>query len=190
MYGLIKTKKESRDFIRSRGLNTVPEIQLNKREVGRIAEFINANKTEDYVFFSLREASHSCGIYAYVNDYGECISELGRFDEYIILSVSIKCYQKMLLLGTVEFSRNGTVRLCATVDPGLDHRSMFFGGAEFNFETDIFDNRRLDPIPEFDYLYRYISDNDLYDKTVEFTIYDRPVGTKNERILINEVRNY
>ena len=190
MFGLIKTKKESREFIRKAGLNTVPEIELDKSEHEKIREFIRENKTEDYVFFSLREADHSCGIYEYVGSYEECLSKLHRFDNRIILSVSVKCYKSMVLLGTVEFTSGNTVRLCATVNPALDHRSMFNGEAEFDFETDIFDDRRLNAIPEFDFVYRYISDNDLFDKTVEFTVYDRPVGTKNQRILINEVRNY
>ena len=190
MFGLIKTKRESREFIKKAGLNTVPEIELDKSEHGKIRAFINENKTEDFIFFSLREANHSCGIYEYVSSYEECISKLYRFDTRIILSVSVKCYREMLLLGTVEFTRSNGVRICATVNPKLDHRSMFNGGAEFDFETDIFDDRRLNAIPEFDLVYRYVSDNGLFDKTVEFTVFDRPVGTRKLPILINEVRNY
>ena len=42
----------------------------------------------------------------------------------------------------------------------------------------------------FDDVYGYLIKNNLIDITVEFTLYDRDVGTKKEKIVINEIRNY
>ena len=66
---------------------------------------------------------------------------------------------------------------------------MYNGTAEYMIDTDIFD-RKLANIPEIDYLMDYIQRYDMFGVTIEFTIYDRAVGVNQERIIINEIRNF
>ncbi|MBO5357560.1 MAG: hypothetical protein J6A53_09535 [Clostridia bacterium] len=180
----IKTKEESRNAINRLGLNTVPEIFIEKHETDKMRQFMDTYKEELYV---LRDADRSSSHYEYISSYEECVEKAKHFKGRVILAVSINTYKEKLLLGAIEI-KGDVVRLCATENKALDHRTMY-GGAEYNFETDIFD-KNLSKIPELDFLYGYIVEHQLFDITVEFTIYDKCVGTKNERIIINEIRNY
>ena len=102
--------------------------------------------------------------------------------------MSINNYKNKVLLGAIEINKE-IVRICATTNEKLDHRTMYNGEAEFNYQTDIFD-KKLSDIPEFDFLFKYIINNKLDGYTVEFTIYDKLVGVKKEKIIVNEIRNY
>lgn len=184
MISKIHTKEESKNFIISHGLNHVPEIFLLPEDDASAKLFFQENPAELYV---IRSADHSSANYEYIGNFKEYQQARRNFSGRIILAVSVNSFQNKILLGAIEILEH-TVRFCATENKALDHRTMY-NGAEYNFETDIFD-KKLNRIPEFDYLYQYLSDHDLFGYTVEFTIYDRPVGTNQERILINEVRNY
>ena len=181
----IKTKKESRDAIISLNLNTVPEIFIEKRETDKMQEFFDSYKEELYI---LRDADRSSSRYEYIKCYEECLEKSQLFSGRIILAVSINTYKEKVLLGAIEVGSDNSIKLCATENKNLDHRTMY-AGAEYNFETDIFD-KKLSRIPGFDDIYGYLIKNGLIDITVEFTIYDRCVGTKKEKIVINEIRNY
>ena len=180
----INNKEESKNFIVRLGLNRVPEIFLEKHETEKIKDFFNTYPAELYV---LRDAEHSSGKYFYVTTAKECIELAQNYSGRVIVAVSSNAYKNKLLLGAVEIG-DRAVMLCATTDTKLDHRTMY-GDLEFKLNCDIFD-KRLSDVPEFDYLYQYISSHGLKNYVVEFTVYDRPVGTNGERIVINEVRNY
>lgn len=179
-----KTKAESRKLILNLGLNRVPEEFFEKDDTINIKRFFEKYKADIYV---LRDAEHSSGKYFYVNNAEECINKSAEYLGKIIVAVSINNYKNKVLLGAIEISSD-TVRICATTNKTLDHRTMYID-AEFNMATTVTD-KRLSAIPEIDFLFSYLYKNNLFDITVEFTIYDRPVGTNNERIIINELRNY
>ena len=180
----INNKEESKNFIVRLGLNHVPEIFAGKHEKEKIKDFFNAYPADLYV---LRDAEHSSGKYFYVTDPEECIKLAQNYSGRVIVAVSSNGYKKKLLLGAVEIG-DREVTLCATTDPKLDHRTMY-GDLEFKLNCDIFD-KRLSKVPQFDFLYKYITEHGLKNYVVEFTVYDCPVGTNAERIIINEVRNY
>ncbi|MDE7181780.1 MAG: hypothetical protein K2O41_01935 [Clostridia bacterium] len=179
-----RTKDESRKLIMNLGLNRVPEEFFEKGDTVNIRKFFEKYKADIYV---LRDADHSSGKYFYVKNADECIKKSKEYQGRIIVAVSINNYKNKVLLGAIEISGD-TVRICATTDSTLDHRTMY-GGAEYNMSTTVVD-KRLSSIPEIDFLFNYIYKNNLLNITIEFTIYDRPVGTNNERIIINELRNY
>ena len=56
--------------------------------------------------------------------------------------------------------------------------------------TDIFDDKALDKIPDFDFLYEYIFKHNLVDIIVEFALFNIPLGINNERIVIFELRTH
>lgn len=180
----INTKEESRRFIVGNNLNRVPEIFVGKTQLEVIHEFFETNKSDLYI---IRDAEHSSSRYEYVSSFNECAEKIKLFSGRVIIAVSINSYKNKILLGAIEISGDN-VRICATTDSALDHRTMY-GGAEINIETDLFDSR-LNNIPKFNDIYKYISDHNLFEYTVEFTIYDKPVGSNKENIIINEVRNY
>ena len=57
----------------------------------------------------------------------------------------------------------------------------------FNIKSNIFDNT-LNLVPYFDEIYQYIIDNELKDIIVEFALFNKNVGIKNERIIVYELR--
>ena len=181
----IKNKTESNQYIRRKNLNTVPEIIVPKHEVEAMKKFFETHSANLYV---LRDGSKTSSKYFYIKTFSECESLLNEYENLVIVAVSVKGYKKQLLLGTAQFQTDNGLNITCTTDASLDHRTIY-GGAEFNLKTDIFD-KRLDEIPCFDKLYEYIHNNDLYDHIVEFTIFDRKVGTKKDYIVINEVRDY
>lgn len=183
---ITKTKAQSRELIKKLNLNTVPEIFISKSDIDSMKSFFNTYVEDLYI---VRDAEKSSSKYYYVKNLEECIEAAKNYHETIILAVSINTYKNKVLLGAVEFLKeNNGVRLCATTDVTKDHRTMYVN-PEFDLDTDIFD-KKLNQVPEFDFLYEYIYKNNLLDQIVEFTIYDKNVGINNERILINEVRNY
>lgn len=184
MINEIRTKEESRKFIINNNLNRVPEIFVQSTQIAEIEEFFQVNNAELYV---LRDAEHSSAHYEYVKTIEECFEKIKQFSGRVIIAVSINSYKNKVLLGAIEIY-GSDVRICATTNNNLDHRTMY-DSAEFRYQTDLFD-KRLNYIPKFDDIYRYVSEHNLFGYTVEFTIYDRKVGSNNENIVINEVRNY
>ena len=185
MKDIIKTKEQSKNKIIKLNLNRVPEIFIDKSDKESMDRFFLENQEELYI---VRDAEHSSSHYYYVKNPEECYEKAQFFSGTIILAVSINTYKNKVLLGAIEILKD-SVMICATTSKELDHRTMYNGTAEFNYKTDIFD-KKLSNIPEFDFLYDYIIKNHLDGYTVEFTIYDAPVGLKKEKIIVNEVRNY
>ena len=181
----INSKEQSKNKIIALDLNRVPEIFVDRTDQKRIFAFFAENKGDLYI---VRDAEHSSGAYFYVRTAEECFEKAQSFSGRVIVAVSIHTYKNKVLLGAIELT-GASVRICATTNEKLDHRTMYHGEAEFDFSTDIFD-KRLSEIPMFDFLYDYIISHRLDGYTVEFTIYDRPVGPKKEKIIINEIRNY
>ena len=181
----IETKEQSKNKIIALDLNRVPEIFIDKSDKHSIKAFFEENKEDLYI---VRDADHSSSSYYYVKTAEECFEKAQNFSGRVIVAVSINTYKNKVLLGAVEIS-GSTVRICATTNSKLDHRTMYNGEAEFDYFTDIFD-KRLSYIPEFDFLYGYVISNHIDGYTIEFTIYDSPVGPKHEKIIINEIRNY
>lgn len=180
-----KTKEESRELIKKLNLNTVPEIFVNKNHLDKIQNFFRENKSELYV---IRHASKTNAHYEYVKNYDDYLRVKDGFDDNIIVAVSVNAYKRKILLGAIQVD-NDLIRICATTNEKLDHRTIYDGSAEFNFETDICD-KKLNAIPQIDFLLLYIQKHNLYGLTIEFTVYDQPVGINKEPILINELRNY
>lgn len=180
-----KTKEESRELIKKLNLNTVPEIFVNKNHLVPIQFFFKENLSELYV---IRHANKVNAYYAYVKNYEEYLQVKDKFEDNIMVAVSINAYKNKILLGAIQID-NDLIRICATTNEKLDHRTIYDGSAEFNFETDICD-KKLNAIPQIDFLLLYIQKHNLYGLTIEFTVYDQPVGINKEPILINELRNY
>lgn len=181
----IKTKEQSKNKILRLDLNRVPEIFVHKSDKESINNFFLENNEDLYI---VRDAEKSSSKYYYVKNPLECYEKAQNFSGTVIVAVSINNYKNKVLLGAIEINKE-IVRICATTNEKLDHRTMYNGEAEFNYQTDIFD-KKLSDIPEFDFLFKYIINNKLDGYTVEFTIYDKLVGVKKEKIIVNEIRNY
>ena len=92
------------------------------------------------------------------------------------------------MVGEIEFLSNGEVYAILSVDPTASVRDAL-ANPTFNLKTNIFD-KRLNKIPHFDYIYHYISNNNLYDVIVEFALFDKEVGIKKQKVIVYELRTH
>ena len=117
------------------------------------------------------------------------LDEIDGYDLFSINVSSANYVDNQLLVGEIKFLSNGEVHAILSLDPKASVRDAIIK-PDFNLKTTIFD-KELGRIPYFDYIYKYISDNNLYDIIVEFALFDKEVGEKKERIVIYELRtNY
>ena len=180
-----KNKYESKALIEKLNLNRFPEEILHKTDYTKIQSFFDSYPCELYV---VRDADNFQAPYFFIKNYEECLQKIEQYKRNIIIAVSVNAYKShKVLLGTIEISGDH-VDLCARTDENGDHRNIFIQ-PEINISTNIFD-KKLNQIPGFDIIYAFLVEKNLVDIIVEFTLYDIPVGVKNERLTINEIRNY
>ena len=96
--------------------------------------------------------------------------------------------ENQILVGEIEVLSNGEVYTTLSIDPAASVRDALKNPA-FNLKTDIFD-KRLNDISNFDAIYKYISQNQLYDVIVEFALFNTEVGIKSENIIVYELRTH
>ena len=181
---MINNKKESREYIVQHNLNRTPEIFINHDDFEKARAFIETNYATLYV---IRDADRSSAPYYYFDTFEKCKEKMVLFKGQVIIAVSVNSYKNKILLGAIEV-KGDSIRFCATTDSTQDHRTMY-EKPKYDFVKQM-DDGIWNDIPGFDEIYCYIYDHHLLDYTVEFTVYDRPVGTNSETVLINEVRNY
>lgn len=83
-------------------------------------------------------------------------------------------------------SKNNDVWLIASRDKTFTGR-LANKYPDYNLSTNLFD-KKLNDIPGFNILYKYILDNKLLNIIVEFAVYDILVGIYNEQVIVFEVR--
>lgn len=186
MIRIIKNKQESKDFIQEKGFNTFPEIHIHKDDKTKLLKFLKIYQSPLYV---LRDGLRPQSKYYFFKTFEECVNLLVEYEDMVIIAVSVNAYKDhKVILGTIELSKENMISITASMTPDSDHRSIFHD-SDFNYFCSIYD-KCLNNIPKFDLLYGFLVENNLVDVIVEFTIYDIPVGIRNELIVIQEVRNY
>lgn len=89
----------------------------------------------------------------------------------------------------IEIKRNGEIYITISkisennIRDNIDEMYM-------SIKTDILDDKTLNKIPEFDYIYSYIYEHNLFDVLVELSLFDIPLGIHNERIIVWELRTH
>ena len=115
--------------------------------------------------------------------------EIKDYSLYSINVSSANYVDNQLLVGEIEILSNGEVYTILSTNPTASVRDAITN-PDFNFKTIFFD-KKLDEIPYFDYIYKYISDNNLYDLIIEFALFNKNVGINNEKVIVYELRtNY
>lgn len=116
------------------------------------------------------------------------LDEIKGYNLFTINVSSANYVDNQLLVGEIEFLSNGEVYVILSVDPTASVRDAL-SKPTFNLKINIFD-KRLNKIPHFDYIYQYISNNNLYDVIVEFALFDKEVGIKKEKVIVYELRTH
>ena len=182
----INSKIESSKKIKELDLNKFPEQIFTKDNLEAIKEFIEKNPAD---FYAIRDKSKAGGVFKLKVAADKILEEIDGYNLFSINVSSANYVDNQLLVGEIEFLSNGEVYAILSLNPAASVRDAI-KKPDFNLKTTIFD-KKLSRIPHFDYIYKYISDNNLYDIIVEFALFDKEVGEKKEKVIVYELRtNY
>ncbi len=181
----IKNKIESIRKINELKLNRFPEQVFHKGEEEKVIEFL---KMYPALYYAIRDKSKSGGVFKLKVPYDKVLEKIREYNFFSINVSSANYVDNQLLVGEIEFLSNGEIYAILSTDPAASVRDAL-SNPTFNLKTDIFD-RRLNMIPNFDFIYQYIISNGLNDVIVEFSLFDTEVGINNEKIVVYELRTH
>lgn len=181
----ITNKLESIEMIQSLNLNRFPEQLFKSNQLQKVKEFLKKYPAK---YYAIRDKSKSSGIFKLKVEYDKVLEEVKEYDLFTINVSSANYSDSQQLVGEIEILSNGEVYAILSLDSNASVRDAI-NNPTFNLKTDIFD-KKLNDIPHFDFIYKYIIDNNLQDIIVEFSLFDKKVGIKKERIIIYELRTH
>lgn len=179
----IKNKLESIKKINELNLNKLPEQLFTKKDLHKVKKFLDQYPAE---YYAIRDRSKAGGIFKFKVPLEEIMKEI---EEYELFTINVSSYNyrdNQLLIGEIEILSNGDVNAILSTNPSYAVRDAL-KDPTFNFSTNIFD-KKLNEIPCFDIIYKYIVSNGLQDVIVEFILFDKNVGINDEKIIILELR--
>ncbi|MBQ4557860.1 MAG: hypothetical protein IJA61_00590 [Clostridia bacterium] len=179
----IKNKLESYNKIVELGLNRFPEKIFKSSEINEVQDFINTYPAN---YYAIRDKSKAGGVFKLKVEPQNIINEVSSYDLFSINVSSYNYIDNQLLVGEI-FISNTSVNAILSTNSRYSVRDAI-RNPDFNFMTNIFDDKTLNQIPYFDEIYKYIVDNKLQNIIVEFAYFDKPVGINNENIVVYELR--
>ena len=182
----INNKLESMKKINELHLNKFPEQLFNKNEQDKVKEFLQIYPAK---YYAIRDKSKAGGVFKLKVVAEDILTEIRDYSLFTINVSSANYVENQLLVGEIEILSSGEVYVTLSVDPSASVRDAL-KNPTFNFSTDIFD-KKLNKIPHFDLIYKYIISHSLQNVIVEFALFDTKVGINIENIVIYELRtNY
>lgn len=179
----IKNKLESYNKIIELGLNRFPEKIFKSSQINEVQDFINTYPAK---FYAIRDKSKAGGVFKLKVEPKNILTEVAGYDLFSINVSSYNYIDNQLLVGEI-FVSNTSVNAILSTNSGYSVRDAI-KNPDFNFITNIFDNKTLNQIPCFDKVYKYIIENKLQNIIVEFAYFDKPIGVNKENIIIYELR--
>lgn len=182
---IIKNKIESINKIKELELNKFPEQLYKAGEENKVQEFLQRYPAK---YYAIRDRSKAGGVFKLKVFYDKVLEEIGEYDLFSINVSSANYVDNQLLVGEIEFLSGGEIYATLSIDPTASVRDAL-SNPSFNLKTNIFD-KRLNHIPHFDQIYAFISEHNLYNVIVEFALFDKEVGIKNENVIVYELRTH
>ena len=182
---IIKNKIENMKKIKELNLNRFPEELFRKNEEPKINEFLKKYPAD---YYAIRDRSKAGGTFKLKVKYDNVLEEVKEYELFTINVSSANYNDNQLLAGEIEILSNGDIHATLSTDPSVSVRDAV-SKPDFNIKTNIFD-KKINKIPYFDFIYQYIMEYNLFDVIVEFVLFDKEVGIKNERIIIFELRTH
>lgn len=180
---IIKNKIESINTINELSLNRFPEQLFKKDEEDKVKEFIKRYPAN---YYAIRDREKSEGNFKLKVEKNKILDEIIDYNLFSINMSSVNYEENQLLVGEIEILSNNEVYLTVSTNPKYSVRDAV-RNPTYNLKTNIFSNS-LNDVPHFEKIYEYIIKNKLQDVIVEFSIFDKRVGIKNENIIIYELR--
>lgn len=183
---VIKNKLESIRKIKELDLNRFPEEMFKKGEEDKIQQFIKRYPAK---YYAIRDKEKASGVFKLKVDRDKVIEEIKDYNLFTINVSSANYVENQLLVGEIQILRNSEVYATLSVDGEASVRDAL-KNPSFNIKTTIFDDKTLNKIPHFNFIYSYIVEHDLQDFIVEFSLFDKEVGRKKEQVVVYELRTH
>lgn len=183
---IIRNKLESIKTIDQLGLNRFEEQLFIEGQTHEVKKFILENPAK---YYAIRDRSKSSGVFKLKVDYNKVLEEICDYNIFTINVSSANYVDSQLLVGEIEFLSYHEVYATLSMNPSFSVRDAL-SQPDYNLKTDIFDNKMLNKIPHFDYIYEYVVDHHLEDIVVEFALFDKEVGIKKEKVIVYELRTH
>lgn len=184
---VIKDKKDSIVKMKELRLNYFPLDVFEVKDEEGIKNFMEMYPAKEYV---LRSANKAKGDFFFVKNIEEAREKLPEFQDEVTISVSYNEYKDdIVLVGDIIIHKDlysQTVDITARDDVEATHRNIY-DNPKYNLHTSIEDDK-LWRIPGISKIMRYISDNELYNVIIEFSVYDCKIGIKKDNVVISELR--
>lgn len=183
---IIKNKLESIEKIKELKLNTFPEALFKKGEEDKVLEFVNKYDAD---YYAIRDKSKVGGIFKLKAKKENILEEIKDYDLFTLNVSSINYADNQIMEADIEIKRNGEIYVTISKIPENNVRDNI-EDVYMSVKTDILDDKTLNKIPEFDYIYSYIYEHNLFDVLVELSLFNIPLGIYNERIIVWELRTH
>lgn len=182
---IIRNKLESMRTINELGLNRFPEQLFKENEKERVQDFLDCYPAE---YYAIRDKSRAGGTFKLKVAASDVLAEINGYNLFTINVSSANYGENQILVGEIEILSNGEVYATLSVNPSASVRDAL-RYPTFNLKTDIFD-KKLNRIPHFDFIYEYITTHNLQNVIVEFALFDKAVGIRNEKVIVYELRTH
>lgn len=182
----IKNKIESINKIKELGLNKLSEEIFKKGEIDKVKDFIKNNPCR---YYAIRDKSKAGGVFKLKVKAEDVLDQINDYEIYTINVSSANYGENQVLVGEIEILSNGLIYAILSTKEGYSVRDAI-RDPDFNIKADIFDNKVLNKIPYFDYIYNYIVHHKLEDIIIEFSLFNIDVGINSEKIVIYELRTH
>lgn len=180
----IQNKMESIKFIYDNNLNCFNERKFNSGDIFGVEEFIKEFPVKYYYMRELIAATEN--VY-YALNKDEVLSKVNDYENFGLAVSSHNYIDNVKLVGEITYYKNNDFLFSGSTNKYSTHRD--FLEPNYFFNTDIFDER-IKYIPYIDEMIEYIYIHGLFDMTIEFVVFDKPVGKCNEKVVIYEIRTH
>ncbi len=184
---VIKDKKDSIIKMKELRLNYFPLDVYETNDLEGLQNFMETYPAKEYV---LRSANKAKGVFFFVKNIEEAKKKLNEFEDEVTISVSYNEFKEdIILVGDIIIHKDfnsQTVDLTARDDVEATHRNIY-ENPKYNIHASIEDDT-LWKIPGISKIMRYISDNELYNVIIEFSVYDCKLGVNKDNVVISELR--
>lgn len=183
---VINNKLESIKMIKQLELNKFPEQLFSENDTEKVKKNLDMYPAK---YYEIRDKSKAGGIFKLKVALDDVLAEIRGYQLFTINVSSANYVENQILVGEIQILSNGEVYTTLSVDPSASVRDAL-KYPTFNLKTDIFD-KKLNTIPHFDLIYQYIVSHNLQNVIVEFALFNKEVGIKEEKVIVYELRkNY
>ena len=180
----IKTKQESLRLINSLKLNKLPEIYLKRFNEKEVLKFLKEYPAEYYAVRSKSQAGSK--IFNFKVERNDVVSYVNSLTEFSINVSSFGFSNHQLCTGEVRVGWDMSISVCVSNNPEFSARDAGLM-PDYNFISTI-DDVRVKKIKGLKEVIDYIFKHELFDVIVEFAAFDILLGTRNENVVIFELR--